>query len=70
MIGENIEILRSSFTASKEAGKTWQIWAGATSKYVFPFHYIYFDGFMALSFFVPSNRSVGAPYRPESKRSN
>jgi hypothetical protein len=31
MIGNNIEILRNSFTASKAAGKTWQIWAGATS---------------------------------------
>ena len=34
MIGDNIEVLRKSFTASKEAGKTWQIWAGATSKYI------------------------------------
>ncbi len=37
MIGENIEILRNAFTASKEAGKTWQIWAGATSTNLKPF---------------------------------
>jgi hypothetical protein len=43
MIGENIEILRSSFSASKAAGKTWQIWAGATStiKSVFIVHFIF-----------------------------
>jgi hypothetical protein len=30
MIGENINILKDSFQASKDAGKPWQIWAGAT----------------------------------------
>jgi hypothetical protein len=32
MIGENIQVLRNAFSASKAAGKPWQIWAGATSK--------------------------------------
>lgn len=32
MIGDNINILRNVFQDSKEAGKTWQIWGGATSK--------------------------------------
>ena len=36
MIGENIEVLRNAFSESKEAGKTWQIWAGATSTNVDP----------------------------------
>jgi hypothetical protein len=33
MIGENIQVLRNAFSASKAAGKPWQIWAGATSKF-------------------------------------
>lgn len=33
MIGDNINILRDVFQSSKEAGKTWQIWGGATSKF-------------------------------------
>ena len=36
MIGENIEVLRNAFSESKKAGKTWQIWAGATSTNVDP----------------------------------
>ena len=35
MIGDNINILKNAFGASKAAGKTWQIWAGATSTYPF-----------------------------------
>lgn len=34
MIGDNINILRDVFQASKDAGKTWQIWGGATSKFM------------------------------------
>ena len=30
MIGDNINILRDAWQASKDAGKTWQIWTGAT----------------------------------------
>jgi hypothetical protein len=32
-IGENINIIRTVFQNSKDAGKPWQIWAGGTSKY-------------------------------------
>jgi hypothetical protein len=30
-IGKNIDVLRAAFSASKAAGKPWQIWAGTTS---------------------------------------
>ena len=30
MIGDNINVLRDAWQASKDAGKTWQIWTGAT----------------------------------------
>jgi hypothetical protein len=30
MIGANIDVLRDAWQASKDAGKTWQVWTGAT----------------------------------------
>ena len=34
MIGENFNVLKTVFQNSKAAGKTWQIWGGATSKLI------------------------------------
>jgi hypothetical protein len=42
MIGENIQILKNAFSDSKAAGKTWQIWAGATSTFDDTFPRIHF----------------------------
>jgi PhoD-like phosphatase len=43
MIGDNIQILRNAFSNSKAAGKTWQIWAGATSTSLIFFLYSLID---------------------------
>jgi len=32
IIGDNINILCETFQASKDMGKTWQIWGGATNE--------------------------------------
>jgi hypothetical protein len=34
LIGDNFDVMRTVFRNSKAAGKTWQIWGGATSKYI------------------------------------
>jgi hypothetical protein len=50
MIGENIEVLRTAFTASKNAGKTWQIWAATTSTIWIQIQVLFFILYASISF--------------------